>query len=302
MNELQITNFNVTVKPAELKINNYEELKKQLTQLLEKYKNQVVTEDNIKAVKADRAKLRKIARELDDKRKDVRREYNKPYNDFKEQVDTLTGLVDEVIEPMDSAIKQKEELERQQRIDHVNDLINEMAPNYGIDPENVEPADSWSNKSLSEHKRVKDISDALKALQMQKTMYENGKKLIEQACKLNNFESSGWLNQLDQGQAANQIIDDITQARKDADKKAEQELKKEEALKAVKEAEEKSKQTTLDNGTVVNKETGEVVKPEEPTYSISIQTVGTKVQINDVIRYIKQQQIKYSFSKPVRRD
>ena len=51
---------------------NFEEIKSELEEKLIKYKNLVVTEDGIKAAKADKAKLNKLAAAIEDKRKEIK--------------------------------------------------------------------------------------------------------------------------------------------------------------------------------------------------------------------------------------
>ena len=59
---------------------NFEEIKSELEEKLIKYKNLVVTEDGIKAAKADKAKLNKLAAAIEDKRKESIRRSNLPRN------------------------------------------------------------------------------------------------------------------------------------------------------------------------------------------------------------------------------
>ena len=73
---------------------NFEALKLGLSQSLAKYDGLVVTEDDIKGAKDDRAKLNKLREALEAKRKEVKRECMAPYNDFEAKVKELVALVD----------------------------------------------------------------------------------------------------------------------------------------------------------------------------------------------------------------
>ena len=59
-----------SVLPKEI-LFNYEELKSELAEKLEKYNRMVVTEDGLAAAKKDRAALNKLLKALDDKRIEV---------------------------------------------------------------------------------------------------------------------------------------------------------------------------------------------------------------------------------------
>ena len=61
----------LSVLPQKIEF-NFEELKADLIPKLDYYKNLVVSEDGIKEAKADKANLNKLAKAIDDKRKEVR--------------------------------------------------------------------------------------------------------------------------------------------------------------------------------------------------------------------------------------
>lgn len=88
---------------------NYEELKAELTERLDHYNNLVVTEDAIKEAKADRAKLNGLRKAIDDRRKEIKKEYLKPYDGFEKQVKELTTLIAEPIAAIDTQLQVFEE-------------------------------------------------------------------------------------------------------------------------------------------------------------------------------------------------
>ena len=52
---------------------NFDEMKTELSEKLEKYNALVVTEDSIKDAKSDRANLNKLKTAIDDKRKEIKK-------------------------------------------------------------------------------------------------------------------------------------------------------------------------------------------------------------------------------------
>lgn len=90
--------------PKSIEFNN-EQLKSELSEKLEYYKNIVVTEDSIKPAKEDRATLNKLRTALESKRKEVKKECLKPYEDFERQVKELVAMIDEPIELIDTQLK-----------------------------------------------------------------------------------------------------------------------------------------------------------------------------------------------------
>ena len=84
---------------------NYDELKKEIAERTLPYKGLIVTEDAIPAAKADLAKLRKLEKAIDDRRKDVKKEYNVPYMEFEAKVKDILKDIQEAEQNIDSQVK-----------------------------------------------------------------------------------------------------------------------------------------------------------------------------------------------------
>ena len=70
-------------KGAELEY-SFETIISKMKELREKYKNLVVTEENRKELKTDKAELNKILKEYEEKRKNLKKEIMLPYIEFEE--------------------------------------------------------------------------------------------------------------------------------------------------------------------------------------------------------------------------
>ena len=84
---------------------NYDELKKEIADRTLPYKGLIVTEDAIPTAKADLAKLRKLEKAIDDRRKDVKKEYNAPYMEFEAKVKDILKDIQEAEQNIDSQVK-----------------------------------------------------------------------------------------------------------------------------------------------------------------------------------------------------
>lgn len=111
--ELNVTT-DLTVIPHSIEW-NYEELKAQLAERLEYYKNLVVTEDGIKEAKADKAKLNLLKSAIEDKRKEIKRTCLAPYEAFEQQCKELTRMIQSPISSIDSQIKNFDEQRKQEK-------------------------------------------------------------------------------------------------------------------------------------------------------------------------------------------
>lgn len=105
---------------------NYEEMKLKLSEKMKQYSDIVVTTDTKVIAKKDVASLRKLKKELSDRRIKVKKEYNKPYDEFKIKVDELTGLIDGPIELIDNQVKELEEREREEKREKIKGIYNDL--------------------------------------------------------------------------------------------------------------------------------------------------------------------------------
>ena len=126
MNELQ-----VVVKQQVGKINwNFEELKTALAAEMEKYTGIVYDDDSIADAKNTVAYLRKLKDSVEERRKEVKKECLKPYDDMEKQVKELTQLIDEPINTIAKQVKDYEEEQRKKKKEEIldkeiEDLIQE---------------------------------------------------------------------------------------------------------------------------------------------------------------------------------
>jgi hypothetical protein len=108
----QITDL--TTLPPEI-LFNFEELKKELSDGLQKYKGMVVTEDGIKDAKSDRAKLNALYKAIDDKRKEIKKECMKPYDAFERKAKVLLEMIGSTSGEIDKQIKGFDELKKEEK-------------------------------------------------------------------------------------------------------------------------------------------------------------------------------------------
>lgn len=116
MLEVQISRNNGTIDF------NFEDLKEALTAELELYKNLVFTEDTKADAKKTVAELRKLKKQIGDKRIEVKKLYMQPYTDFEAKVKELDKLINEPI----AFITEQIDAFEQKHIEEKRELINEI--------------------------------------------------------------------------------------------------------------------------------------------------------------------------------
>ena len=136
---------------------NFEELKNELQVKTEQYTKLVYTDDNIKTAKEDRADLNRLKKALNDERLRLQREYMKPFEGFKKQVDEIIGIIDRPVLAIDRQIKEYEAIKQDEKKHKIEELFGSLFfPEFvKLDEKIFNP--KWLNASVS----LKQIEDSL---------------------------------------------------------------------------------------------------------------------------------------------
>lgn len=215
---------------------NFETVEAEIKTAMEDYKNYVVTEDSIKVAKKDLAELRKKKTEIDDARKQVKREWEKPLKEFEERCKKLTALVDEPINLINKQLNLFEEERKAEKKERCIEIFNESVGNFAdyLKFEKVYN-DKWLNVSYSETDIRYDISEALTKIRSDLSVIEGLHSEIHDEIIKTYINSD---NNLSVAVARNsQYLEDKNRMEKLAKEKAEREEREREELerKAVEE-------------------------------------------------------------------
>ena len=145
--------------------NNGEEVKAWLAEVMQKYEGLVVTSESIKSAKEDKAKLNKLRAALEERRKEVKRDYLAPYMAFEEKYKELLALIDKPIASIDTQIKALDEQEQQEKFTKIGQYFQEITKDLGfslvldkiIDPK-------WRNKTNPIEKICNALFDRVEAI------------------------------------------------------------------------------------------------------------------------------------------
>ncbi|MCI8848492.1 MAG: DUF1351 domain-containing protein [Oscillibacter sp.] len=110
MDELQLISRQ---EPGQISIDNFPELKSVLTAMLSRYQGMVYTESMLPAAKADKTELSRLRTEIDNRRKEIKRAYLAPYNDFEAQVKELLAMVDAPLSEVKTFLSEMEAREKE---------------------------------------------------------------------------------------------------------------------------------------------------------------------------------------------
>lgn len=280
-NEVSVTNFGVEFTPASLAIQNYDAMVEQTKAIAAKYANLMITERTLKAAKQSRADLRKFRTAIEDKRKEVRREYAKPYNDFKDRVDALTSIIDDAIAPIDQGVKELEDRQRQERENKVKEEIAEVAESRGLSPDEIELNPTWLNKSISSIERTRQIAAAADFVKSQKEKHEADRNAIAHYAKALDVDAGGWLGLVDQGVEMTDVMARMDNYAEQQKQEAAAEKQRQEAQAAI---DALHQQKVGDQ--MVDTETGEVVDAGPEKYSYVIEVSATPDEMDALQAFI----------------
>lgn len=279
MNELTIKDFSVSFQVPEITVAHEDELANTIKQYANKYDGLVVTEETLADSKKVRAELNKLSKAINDRRKEIKRNYDQPLKEFEAKVKQWDSDLHHVMDGLDAGIHEMQEREVVQRTKKVQETIAEMAPNYGVDVSEIELRTNWLTKSISKKKLINEIAGEMKFVKE----HHEKMAMIQKYCdgKEISFEPYRRLAETFEPLEVMKQIDDDLEAQ----------AKREEAQKAAKQAKlERQKENTVEvNGRAFDKETGETIK-EEQRVTLTLQ--GNESEINGLAYYIKAMGLK----------
>lgn len=273
MNDLTLENLSVNFKPGTIDFPQAEELKKLVAEKLDQTKGLVATDESIKATKASRAEVNKLKKAIGDVRKKYKTAWNAPFELFESTLRGLEKNCDSASQELKLTIDGFEETQREERKQKAQALIEEMAPNYGVNPEDLPITDKWLLKSTSQKTITQEIGEQMKTLA---NLYKERDEIVKK-CMKNDLAPARYIEMHKNGMpyidVANTIEDDLIDRKNTAD-----------LFKQAKQAEvakQKATMTDIGDGRLVN-ENGEV-KHELQLVTFTLK--GTMGQLDNVARF-----------------
>lgn len=212
---------------------NFDTIKAQLEETLKNYKGIIVDESTIKQSKADLADLRKMSKEIDDVRKEIKSQWEQPYNEFNSNCKALQELINEPINEIKDQLDVFEEKRKQEKMNHVRELYDENIGEFGeYLPFEIVFKEKWLNATASDKDIKYDISEAVTKVRAELESIKALHSEIEAEC-FASYKNAG--NSLTAAIAKNS---DYIKAKELAQKRLEEE-KRLEAEKKAREEEQK---------------------------------------------------------------
>ncbi len=263
---------------------NFDECRAALTEMMAPYAGLVVTEDGVTAAKADRARINKVAANIDDARKMVKKAYSAPLSDFENKCKELTGICTAAAKNLDDQVKTFELKRKEEKLDLLLDyFMNEPEELREYLPWERVANPKWGNATYGIEKAkaeidaaIKKIGDDLETISAMHSKYEP--ELIQQ------YKSTLDIAACVRKQAE---LDEI-ERRLEERKRAEEEAKKRAAEEAAKKPEPEPMPES-------EPETEEVDTDEEQVklMTISFTCIGTREQLIGLANYMRRNGIRF---------
>lgn len=248
---------------------NYDELKKELELKLEQFKGIIVTEETIAENKQVRANLNKVAKTIDDRRKELKAEFLKPYEIVEKQAKELTTMINQVNLQIDTQLKSFEELEKQAKEQEIINLWSSLNFNK------VSLKQLWDDRYLNKGFSLAKVEEDLKSKIDDINKNLSSIDMLVKDADANLRIKAKYLQFLDLNLVLNQY---------------EQEKAKEEMLKvAVEEVKEKTTEEEYVEELILE----ELVQEEEPVYTLTFEVIATKDKIKALSEFLKANKYEY---------
>ncbi|MBS5620451.1 DUF1351 domain-containing protein [Eubacterium sp.] len=282
---------------------NFEELKKEITEKAEMYGSLVYTDENIKEAKADRAKLNKFIKVLEDKRKDVKKMMLEPYTQFESQVKELVSIIGEANDNIASQVKAYTEKLREEKREKVKEIYDKAMSVEGAEgiAEILTFGRVFKESFLNSSTTFKSIVNEIEDL---RDRVRHDLEVINADTGEYQFEmKQAYLKNLDMTEA----ISVKQQFEENARKKAEYEAKRKAEMEERKAREEAEAQKVVQAGKQVvveqqPEETQQEVEAtkiveatvtEERKFAVSFKVYGTQKQLRELKVFLTSNNIEY---------
>lgn len=152
--ELKLKQAEISIPQA---IENLEQLKAEIAPKMEEYRSLVVTENGIKAAKADKANLNKFKKVIDDQRIAVKKQCLAPYEAFEKECKELEALIIAPIAAIDTQIKAFEDAEKNKKYAELQAYFESVNNVEFLKLDDI-LNQKWGNKTLSINTLKEEIS------------------------------------------------------------------------------------------------------------------------------------------------
>lgn len=287
---MQEISNNVTVdyQVGKLELKNAELLKDAVKEIADKYKDLIITDDTVKSDKKTKTELNGLLKQLEDKRKEYKKQYQIPLKDFENSIKDIEAPLSDAINNLKMQLNDYDERLAKQKEEQIRSFIEEVCKEHKADAKDIIINPKWLNKSTSKKTWQDEAIQAIKLQDAEISRVEIDVANIKAFAKQLDVNPDSYIYQLNMGASSVEVVQRMQQD-VERDKKRQEALDAE--IKAMKEA-KKARTKVVDNK-MVDTETGEVEKLE--TYNLVV--TGKHQDLIRLAKFMEENDINFKLAK-----
>ncbi|KOY73940.1 hypothetical protein RZ70_00600 [Apilactobacillus kunkeei] len=281
-------NVTVDYQVGKLELKNAELLKDAVKEIADKYKDLIITDDTVKSDKKTKTELNGLLKQLEDKRKEYKKQYQIPLKDFENSIKDIEAPLSDAINNLKLQLNDYDERLAKQKEEQIRSFIEEVCKEHKADAKDIIINPKWLNKSTSKKTWQDEAIQAIKLQDAEISRFEIDVANIKAFAKQLDVNPDSYIYQLNMGASSVEVVQRMQQD-------VERNKKRQEALdaetKAMKEA--KKARTKVVDDKRVDTETGEVEKLE--TYNLVI--TGKHEDLVNLAKFMEEHDINFKLAK-----
>ena len=298
---------------------NKEELEAAVRQKIADYENVVYTEENMQQAKNDRAELNKLTKAIEDRRKEVKKKINEPYDIFEKELKEVLALIQEPVDMIDRQIKDFEDSQKEEKKasikatydEAVGDLAEVLPFEKVFDIRYLNKTYKLGTAQAEIREKIQKVRTDLETIDSLDSKYKlNAKDVYIKTLDLSRaLAENKRLSELEEKlEAENRRKEEEKrqeeERRKEAERQAAERAKAEEEARKAHEAERQK--SVAEQGDNASEKQENVIKPEqnastavdpfaqeEKKFRTKFCAMGTRKQLEGLINYMKENNIEY---------
>lgn len=187
----------VNFKAENFQFENKDELAKLVDQIHDKYKDLVVTENDIAESKKTRADINRMKTAINSERIKVEKAYNEPLNGFKNVIKEFIKKLDISSKSIDEGVKYFENEERQHKADRVNQLVSEIATENDINVFEIEMQQRWLNKTATLKAIRSDVEQQISDIKQKNAELAQKVEAVKKQCEHENLDPYAYISMVE---------------------------------------------------------------------------------------------------------
>ena len=281
-------NVTVDYQVGNLELKNAELLKDAVKEIADKYKDLIITDDTVKSDKKTKTELNGLLKQLEDKRKEYKKQYQIPLKDFENSIKDIEAPLNDAINNLKLQLNDYDERLAKQKEEQIRSFIEEVCKEHKADAKDIIINPKWLNKSTSKKTWKDEAIQAIKLQDAEISRFEIDVANVKAFANQLDVNPDSYIYQLNMGASSVEVVQRMQQD-VERDKKRQEALDAE--IKAMKEA--KKARTKVVDDKRVDTETGEVEKLE--TYNLVV--TGKHEDLIRLAKFMEENDINFKLAE-----